>query len=325
MRIIDLSSQKLAPYRLDQVCIVVTRSFTFMSYQPLSPNGNASPPWKRWVTTLAFAGFVATVLIVYAGATPRRPWEALSDAESLIAPRLYFYGFEFVVIGALAYYIIFMWKNTSDRHAQFLQWVFTPVFLLDLTTWVLWGYSEFIFASITTGVSLLFIIYGAKTYYDSCQRPFEHATICTINSVPAWSTYIGTTFALSTYLGALVFQLVILVNAAFSKAGNSSFVAGATGGSVAIIMTILFVNLIWIILYHDFHVSSFIWAVLIPTYHASLSTQSKYTNVTALLFGIYLGISIYAIIKRFVGTARKYYICPDVCIGNQGQSAAVSF
>jgi hypothetical protein len=115
----------------------------------------------------------------------------------------------------------------------------------------------------------------------------------------------------------LVFQLVLMVNAAFSKSGNSSFVFGATGGPVAIIMTILFVNLLWIVLYHDFHVSSIIWLALIPTYHAALSNQSKYTNVTGFLFGVYLGFSIYALIKRFVGTARKFYICPDVCIGDQ--------
>lgn len=284
-----------------------------MSYQSLSPAGNASPPWKRWITTLSFFGFVAAVLVVYAGATPARPWTALSNAGSLIAPRTYFYGIEFVLLFTLAYYIIYMWKNTSDRHAQYLQFVFAPVFLLDLVSWVLWGHSQFIGASVTTGVALLILMYGAKMFYDPC----DGSSSCGVKSVPSWSAYVATSVPMSTYIGVLLFQLVILVNAAFSKSGDSSFASGATGGPVAVIMTILLVSLVWIMLYHDFHVASIIWVALIPTFHAALSVQSRYTNVTMFLFGTYLGFSIYALMTRFVGTARKYYICPDVCLGNQ--------
>jgi hypothetical protein len=276
-------------------------------YTALDPGGSGSWPLRRAVVSLMFLGLVATVLLVFAGAAPKKPWTALSDVNSLIAPRLYFYTIEFAVLSMLAYYVVFMWRHTTDRHVHFLQPVFGLVFGLDVAGWALWGHSEFIGASIVIGIAMLVMLYNAKMFYVPVANGGPE-------SVPSWSTYVATSLPLSTYAGWLVFEFVLLVNAAFSKDGNSSFANGSTSGPVALLMTVLISTLLWVFFFHDFHVGSIIWLALIPTYHASLSVQNKYTNVCAALFFGYLGFSVCGLVKRFMGSARRFYICSDVCL-----------
>lgn len=279
-------------------------------YQPLDPKGSGSSPWMRWVVTLLYIGLAVGVLVVYAGATPKRPWTALSDANSLITPRLYFYGIEFVVLGLLAYYVLFMWRNQTDRHVHFLQPALGFAFVLDLTAWILWGYSEFIGAAVVTGLAAVTLIYAAKVFYSATASGYGWD----IQAVPNMSSYVATSLPLSTYAGWLVFQFVVLVNAAFSKDNNTSFVGGATSGPVAILLVILPIFWFYIMSAHDFHAAAIVWLALIPTYHASLDVQNKYTNVVAALFFGYLGFAIFALFKRFMGYTRKFYICSDVCL-----------
>ena len=265
--------------------------------------------------TLLYLGLVATVLLVYAGATPKRPWTALSDANSLIAPRLYFYGIEFVVLGLLAYYVIFMWKNHTDRHVHFLQPVLGLAIVFDITAWALWGNSEFIGAAVVSGLAALVVVYGAKIFYSPVTGGgFD------VPSVPNTTAYVATSLPLSTYAGWLIFQFVLMVNAAFSKDGNSSFTGGSTTGPIWLMLVVLGLTFFWVLSYHDFHVAAIIWLALIPVYHASLDVQNKYTNVCAALFFGYLGFAMFGLYKRFMGYTRKFYICQDVCIGDEPSS-----
>ncbi|MBB20890.1 MAG: hypothetical protein CMP20_15750 [Rickettsiales bacterium] len=284
------------------------------SYNALDPKGNKSPGWRQWILTLLFGGLAATVLLVYAGVAPECPWSAISKTNSLVAPRLYFYGIEFVVLGLLAYYIVFMWKHSYVEHVQFLQLYLGIAFVLDIITWALWGHSEFIGAAVTTGINMLLVIYTAKAFYYSGQ-----SSDCSIKTKPNISVYAATSLPLSTYAGWLIFQFVLLVNAAFSKDNNGSFVGGSTTGPVALFLVVFSLAFVWVWNYHDFHVATIIWLALIPTLHASLDVQNAYTNVNFYLFGGFLGFAVYGLYERFTGRARRIYICDDVCIGEPVQ------
>jgi len=287
-------------------------------YNALDPKGNRSPAWRQWLLTLLFGGLAATVLLVYAGAAPKKPWTAVTDVNSLVAPRLYFYGIEFVVLGLLAYYIVFMWKHSYAEHVQFLQLPLGLAFVLDIAAWGLWSHSEFIGAAIVTGLNVLLVVYTAKAFY----QPVETNGWGT-KSKPNMSVYGATSFPVSTYAGWLIFQFVLLVNAAFSKDGNSSFVNlpgnVATEGPVALFLVIFSLVYLWVWMYHDFHVASIVWLALIPTLHASLDVQNAYTNVNFYLFGGFLGFAVYGLYERFMGRARRMYICDEVCIGESVQ------
>jgi len=283
-------------------------------YNALDPKGNRSPAIRQWALTFVFAGLVATVLLVYAGVTPTRPWTAISDTNSLAAPRLYFYGLEFVVLGILAYYVVFMWKHSYVEHVQFLQAPLGLAFVLDIVTWALWGHSEFIGAAVVTGVNMVLVIYTAKAFYQPIQTNGWG-----VKSKPNMTIYGATSFPVSTYAGWLIFQFVLLVNAAFSKDGNSSFINQATSGPVALFLVVFSLALLWIWIYHDFHVASILWLAIIPVFHASLDVQNSFTIVNAYVFGALQGYAVYGLYERFMGRARRIYICDDVCIGEPVQ------
>ena len=280
-------------------------------YNALNPNGNRLPAWRQWVLTVLFFGLVTTVILVYSGVAEDCPWTAISNVKSLGAPRLYFYAIEFVVLGLLAYYVIFMWKHSYVEHVKFLQLPLGVAFALDIATWALWGHSEFIIAAVVTGVNMLILIYTAKTFYLPVQTSGWG-----LRSKPNMAIYAATSLPLSTYTGWLIFQFVLLVNAAFSKDNNESFVNGSTTGPVALFLVVFSLAYFWVFNYHDFHVSSILWLAFIPTLHASLDVQNAYTNITFFLFGGFLGFAVYALYERFAGRARRMYICDDVCIGD---------
>merc|ERR1711916_266793 len=157
------------------------------------------------------------------------------------------------------------------------------------------GHSEFIGAAVVTGVIMVLVIYTAKAFYQPIQTNGWG-----VKSKPNMTIYGATSFPVSTYAGWLIFQFVLLVNAAFSKDGNSSFINQATSGPVALFLVVFSL-------------------AIIPVFHASLDVQNSFTIVNAYVFGALQGYAVYGLYERFMGRARRIYVCDDVCIGEPVQ------
>jgi hypothetical protein len=271
-----------------------------------NPRGSKSAPLLYWTPTAAFTGLIAAVVILFTGigaGSSATPWQILSRHGVQLAPKSIVFSVFYPFMLLLCFgYVAFHALTPGDVHARQLAAPFAGAFVLETIAWIVLAYNFVTLAAVVSALAAFWLLYGYARFYKGCA-----------SCPPNMATYWATSAPLSSYLGWLIFNATVLLNAALTKDTTlSSFLAPSERGPIATAAILAAVVFTIAFQYYDPHLVFFVILGLIGTYTKLLDTNTgDLVHVVGPILGFMVGAFAFAIPLRFLSEKRRQFIRSD--------------